>query len=97
MKEAPLKFERGFILDSPLTPYGKLLPLTRPKITPADAFSSESIVVFKVTWNWVSSLVKVRDIHTKVPNNTRNTSTETLRANLNELPWSFSMLVITHC
>ena len=78
-------------------PYGKLLPLTRPNMTPADAFSSESIVVFKVTWNWVSSLVKVRDIHTKVPNNTRNTSTETLRANLNELPWSFSMLVIAYC
>ena len=74
--------------------YGRLLPLIGPKMTPADAFSRESVVVFRVTCTSVNSLVKVSDIHTRVPNSARNNSTETARANLNEVPWSFSMPAI---
>ena len=72
----------------------RLLLLTRPKITPADAFRRESTVVFKVPCTSDSCPVNVKDIHTKVPSNTRNISTATARANLNELPWMFSMLVV---
>ena len=55
-------------------------------MTPADAFSSESIVAFKVTWNWVGSLVKVRDIHIRVANNTKKIIKVTMKANLNDPP-----------
>ncbi len=72
--------------------YDRLLPLTRPNITPADALRRESTVVVKVSCTSESCPVNVKAIHIRVANSTKNIGTETPSANLNELPWTFSML-----
>ena len=60
-------------------------------MTPADAFSKESKVVFRVSWISVSSLVNVKDIQIKAPNKTRNISEEAVSANLKEVLWESSI------